>query len=49
MKRRKLRQTYNSMHKMWVEYKEQRKEAMNIMSNRKAEDDEKRRRAKENL
>ena len=27
------------MNKMWIEYKEQRKEQFNIMSNRKADED----------
>ena len=39
MKKRKLRQNYNSMHQEWILYKEKKKEQFDIMSNRKADEE----------
>ena len=40
-KNKRLRQTYNSMHKMWVDFKQKRKDQFDMMSNRKADGQEK--------
>jgi hypothetical protein len=36
-KERRLRQTYNHMHKLWMDYKSKKKEEQDIMSNRIAD------------
>lgn len=39
-KDKRLRQTYNSMHKGWMNFKDKRREQFEYMSNRKADNDE---------